>query len=142
MLEWIRTNEVVFWWMAGFSLVSFVAALFIVPWALLQIPADYFAGRRRPRKSWVHRSPVAWILLLALKNMIGAVAVMAGILMLVLPGQGVLTILLGVGLMNFPGKFRLERWVVSRGPTLRFINRLRRRHGRPELVVEGEVKPR
>jgi Putative transmembrane protein (PGPGW) len=75
------------------------------------------------------------------KNLIGGVFVLAGIVMLVLPGQGVLTIMLGIALMNFPGKFQLERWIVSRGPTLWFINRLRRRRGRPALVLEGERKP-
>lgn len=137
MLGWIQTHETIFWWIAGASLVTFISALAIVPWLVIQIPADYFAGKRRPRRSkaW-HRSPFAWLLLRIVKNVIGGVFVMAGIVMLVLPGQGVLMIIIGIGLMNFPGKFRLERWIVSRGPTLRFINHLRRRRGRPDLVLE------
>jgi hypothetical protein len=60
--------------------------------------------------------------------------------MLVLPGQGLLTIILGITLMNFPGKYRLERWLVSRGSTLKLINYLRRRRGKPALVLdEGKV---
>jgi len=142
MLGWIQTHEAASLWIAGASLVTFVATLAIVPWVVVRIPTDYFAGRRRPEKYKISRHPpVARLLLLIVKNVIGGVFVLAGLVMLVLPGQGVLTIILGIALMNFPGKFQLERWIVSRGPTLWFINRLRRRRGRPALVLEGEPKP-
>jgi len=61
---------------------------------------------------------------------------LAGIAMLVLPGQGILAILGGIELMDFPGKYRLERWIVSRPAVLRSVNWLRRRMGRPPLVFE------
>jgi len=61
----------------------------------------------------------------------------AGIIMLVLPGQGIFTILIGIMLLNFPGKYRLERWIVARRPVLRSINWLRRRAGRAPLVPDG-----
>ena len=141
MLGWIQKHETVSLWIAGASLVSFVATLAIVPWLVIRIPADYFAGQRRPETYKIRHHPiVAWLLLLIVKNFIGGVFVLSGIVMLVLPGQGVLTIMLGIALMNFPGKFQLERWIVSRGSTLRFINYLRRKHGRPALVLEGEPK--
>ena len=53
--------------------------------------------------------------------------------MLVLPGQGVLTIVIGLLLMEFPGKTRLERWLVGRPSVLEFVNRMRTRRGRPPL---------
>lgn len=53
--------------------------------------------------------------------------------MLVTPGQGVLMIIAGLVLLEFPGKFRLERWLVTRRHVWRSINWLRRRAGRPEL---------
>ena len=55
--------------------------------------------------------------------------------MLVLPGQGVLTILIGIMFINFPGKYRLERWVVMRAPVLGAINRLRANAGRMPLIT-------
>jgi hypothetical protein len=69
------------------------------------------------------------------KSLLGYVFIAAGVLMLVLPGQGMLTILVGIILVDFPGKYRLERWIVTRRPVLRFINRLRRRAGRAPLVL-------
>jgi len=61
---------------------------------------------------------------------------MAGIVMLVLPGQGILTIVIGLMLSNFPGKYRLERWLVMRPRVLRTINWLRQRSKRNPLLFE------
>lgn len=139
MVGWILAHEMLFFGIAGVSLVVFAGALAAVPWVVVRIPEDYFSGQRRPRMSKMHRDrPVAWLLLQIGKNLAGVAFVLSGIIMLVLPGQGILTILLGIALMNFPGKFRLERWLVTRGSTLRFINHLRRSRGRPELVLEDK----
>jgi len=75
---------------------------------------------------------------MAAKNILGLVLVAAGVVMLFLPGQGLLTIFLGIVLMNFPGKYRLERYIVSRGPVLRGVNWIRRRAGVEELRVDAE----
>ena len=65
------------------------------------------------------------------KNLLGAALVVLGLLMLVTPGQGQVTLLAGLLLMNFPGKYRLERAVVSREGVMRALNWFRRRSGRP-----------
>ena len=139
MVEWIGNNETAVFWIVAASLLVFVATLVIGPWVLLRLPPDYFASRKRPGRSTMHqRSPLLWLLLQMGRNAVGGVFVLAGIVMLVTPGQGVLTIIAGIMLMNFPGKFNIERWVVSRGPILRAINYFRRRRGRPPLVLDGE----
>ena len=69
------------------------------------------------------------------KNVLGAIFVVAGLIMLVLPGQGIFTILIGIMLLDFPGKYRLERWIVARRPVLQSINWLRQRAGRAALVL-------
>lgn len=73
-------------------------------------------------------------LILIAKNLVGLVLLIAGIAMLVLPGQGLLTIAVGLVLIDFPGKFRLERWLATRRPVWRSLNWLRKRAGRPELT--------
>jgi hypothetical protein len=55
--------------------------------------------------------------------------------MLVLPGQGVLTILAGITLLNYPGKRRLELWLVRRPAIHRAIDWIRRRAGRAPLEL-------
>jgi hypothetical protein len=135
MLDSIALNETSIWILAVFSVVSFVGSLMLIPVLVVRIPEDYFAETRRHRwEPWAHEHPVIrWSLLIA-KNLLGYLFIVLGIAMLVLPGQGVLTILIGIMFINFPGKYRLERWVVMREPVLRTINRLRQRAGRPPLA--------
>lgn len=136
LLELIRTHQTISYWLVGFSVVTFVAGLVLVPWLVVRIPADYFAGRRRAAHYRIGPdTPLAW-LLLVIKNLLGGVLVLLGIAMLVLPGQGLLAIMLGIALMNFPGKYRLERWLISLGPTLKLINQLRCRQGQPALILD------
>jgi hypothetical protein len=136
MLDWITIDETTVWYLAAFSIVSFIATLVLVPFLVVRIPEDYFAEKKRHRwEPWAHEHPlIRWSLLIA-KNMLGYVFIILGIAMLVLPGQGILTILIGIMFINFPGKYRLERWAVTRPPVLRAINSLRRNAGRQPLTV-------
>lgn len=119
------------WWATGLSVVAFLAALVGIPWVVARLPHDYFA--REDREVW-RGSPDQPLLALILglaKNGIGAVLVLLGLVMLVTPGQGLLTLLIGLLLVNFPGKYRVERWLVLRPGVLKGLNWLRRRHGEP-----------
>lgn len=134
MPDWIALDETIIFYLAVFSVISFVGTLMLVPVLVVRIPSDYFAEKRRHRwEPWAHEHPlIRWSLLIA-KNVLGYILILLGIAMLVLPGQGVLTILIGIVLINFPGKYRLERWVVMRKPVLKTINRLRERAGHAPL---------
>lgn len=127
------TTEPVFWWTAVGSTCVFVASLVAVPWVIVRLPANYFSHRRRvverPKRG------AAYYLLVVMKNLAGAVFVVMGIAMLVLPGQGILTIVVGVSLVNFPGKYRLERYLVSRRVILKALNWVRQRAGKPHFQV-------
>ncbi len=136
IIEWIQANDVALAWVASVSTLLFLGTLAAVPWLVTRIPHDYFTHRRRLRGPWADRHPALRGLLIAAKNLLGAVFVVVGLAMLVLPGQGVLTILAGVVLLDLPGKYRLERWVVTRPSVLRSVNWLRRRAGRPPLVLD------
>jgi len=71
------------------------------------------------------------------KNVAGLVLVMIGLVMALpgVPGQGVLTMIIGVTLLDFPGKRRLERRLMGRPWVLRNINRLRARFKHPPLEL-------
>ena len=105
---------------------------------LVRLPHDYFAcdpktGDCRPRPRYV-RWP-----LIVLKNLFGLFLILLGILLSFpgVPGQGILTILMGAMLMDFPGKRRVERWLVTRRGVLKTVNRLRARYGRPPFVLDS-----
>jgi hypothetical protein len=118
------------------SIVMFLGALILVPIVAVKIPADYFVRDKGRHHRFATYPQVVRIPLILLANLLGYVFILAGIAMLILPGQGVLTILIGVMLADFPGKFRLERWIVSRGPVLKSLNWVRGKAGKPPLIVD------
>src|SRR5467141_1103911 len=130
----ISLREVMF--AAGLFFATFSLSLAVISFILVKLPSTYFQ-RSHPRKFWVDRHPsIRWAGLIG-KNTLGIVLVLLGILMSIpgVPGQGILTILLGVMLVGFPGKRQLEFKLVSRPRVLETINRLRLRFGKPPLVL-------
>lgn len=118
------------------SIITFVSTLIVVPKLVVRIPSDYFSHRERNRMTCYDQHSVVQGILLVGKNILGYIFIMVGIVMLFIPGQGMLTIVVGIMLLNFPGKYRLERWLVIRRPVLRSINWLRRRSNRDPLILD------
>jgi hypothetical protein len=117
--------------------VSFSISLAIVSIIMVKIPPDYFK-EDRPRELFADKPAALRYLLIAGKNLLGFVLVVLGIIMSVpgVPGQGILTILLGVMLLDFPGRRRLEHKLVSRPQVLNTINKLRHKFDKPKLVLD------
>ena len=132
--QWISENGAILGWLGILSIIMFIATLMIIPVLVARIPADYFLDQKRhvSRTRRVH--PVVYMLWQLGKNITGALLILAGVAMLLLPGQGILTILIGISLTNFPGKFALERRLVSQPSVFKAINWLRDRAGKPPLV--------
>ncbi|MDZ7316635.1 MAG: PGPGW domain-containing protein [candidate division KSB1 bacterium] len=137
LFEFMRAHKVLLLGLMVFSIVAFFGTLASVPLLLIHLPADYFSAKRRKRRN-TKRHPAIRMLLILLKNLIGWVVILAGIAMLVLPGQGILTIIAGLMLINFPGKYGLERRLISRPPVIKAVNELRAKAGKPPLIIESE----
>jgi hypothetical protein len=119
---------------AVISAVAFVGTLIAIPFVLVRLPEDYFDVR--VRRTWMDgHHPALRIVSRVLKNIVGIVFLLAGLSMLVLPGQGVLTILIGLSLVDFPGKQRLEARIIGHPRVLRTVNALREKFGKPPFVV-------
>ena len=135
ILDWIAahpgvTGAVV---IASLGLAVIYAALIFV--AIGRMSPDYFVRDEAATDTWRQRYPaLRWIGLL-IKNVLGVILVLMGLVMLVLPGQGVLTILIGVSLLDFPGKRNLERKIVRTPTVHRAMDAIRRRAGKPPLVL-------
>ncbi len=109
-------------------LISFLGGLAMI----LGLPADYFV---RPRDR-AHRPHGAYRgLLRILRNLAGCLVFVAGVVMALplVPGPGVLFMLIGIGLVDFPGKRALELRLFRQRHVLHSVNRLRARFGRPPL---------
>jgi hypothetical protein len=122
------------WWVLPLTAAVMVASTLLLPWLIIQMPPDYFLqGHRHP----LARRERHWALHVALvlgKNLLGLIMVLAGTAMLALPGQGVLTILAGIMVMDFPGKYRLEGAIIRRRAVLKGLNWIRRRAHKPPLI--------
>jgi hypothetical protein len=117
--------------------VTFAINLLIVSIVLVKIPKTYFK-QDHSQDFMSDRSPALRTVALIGKNLLGVLLVALGIVMSVpgVPGQGILTILLGIMLLDFPGRRRLEQKLVSRPTVFKAINKLRHRFGKPELVLD------
>jgi len=119
----------------AFGIASAVISLLIVGYILARLPADFFVNHAA-RGSQI-RHPVLRACWIICRNGIGYFLIALGAILSIpgVPGQGFLTILMGVMLVDFPGKYRAERWLVTRRVVLAGVNKLRARLGRPPLIV-------
>ena len=134
MLEILLEYKFVFVILAWGSLVLFIVSIAVIPWLITKIPSDYFSNERHPSSYTKTRHPVVWILSV-IKNISGCILIVLGVVMLALPGQGLLTILIGLFLTNFPGKYKLECKLVAMPRVLHSLNWIRAKASKPPLVV-------
>ena len=117
------------------SAIMFVASILSLPFLVSLIPTDYFQSHESYRKRHRYKHPVIRLLILGLKNITGLVLIIAGIIMLVLPGQGLITLTMGLLFINFPGKRKLECKLISNQKILRSINWLRAKRNKEPLLT-------
>jgi hypothetical protein len=117
-----------------FSVVGFVGSLVAIPFILVRLSPHYF-DQRYPRTWMEDHHPVLRLVGHVVKNLVGVVFLLAGFAMLFLPGQGILTMLIGLSLLDFPGKRRLEGKLIGQPSVLRAINSMREKFGKPPLIV-------
>jgi len=127
-------NAALLGWMAAISLATFLISILIIPVLISRLPARYFCLDYRQRRA--ADKNLKTVLISVLKNLLGALLVIAGIIMFFIPGQGILTLIIGLGFMTFPGKYALERKLVSQKTVLKSINWIRNKAG-----VENIVNP-
>jgi len=135
IFDWVGSHKSLLGWLSVASVLMFVGSLTAIPWLVVRIPADYFVQHRHFIDRWQPRHPLLRIAFLALKNLLGIVLVLAGVAMLVLPGQGILTIVVGLIFLDFPGKYALEQFFTRRRAVIRAMNWIRAKANRPPLEI-------
>jgi hypothetical protein len=146
MPEWLSSRLPEGWtgWhlmLATVALAVTMAAIsvVVVAWALARLPADYFVNPEARHRT--DRHPVLRVLVAIGRNLIGYLLIALGVVLSLpgVPGQGILTILMGVMLIDFPGKHRAELWLVTRKSVFAGVNKLRAKLGRPPLLATPEA---
>lgn len=121
----------------GLFLGSLALSFGAIAIVMLKIPANYFSSHYvqdfLPNSSWL----VRWGAVVA-KNIFGVLLIGLGILLSLpgVPGQGILTILLGLIMLDIPGKRPLEARIIKRPAVLGAINSLRSRYNKPPLIMD------
>jgi hypothetical protein len=106
------------------SVVMFLGSLAAVPWLIGRAPRDFFSRDEKAPQSGIS------LPLRLLKNVAGLVLVGAGIAMLLLPGQGILTLIVGLALLDVPGKHALLVRMAKREKVMKALNYFRKKRNR------------
>ncbi|MCE7914080.1 MAG: hypothetical protein DYH15_05195 [Nitrosomonas sp. PRO4] len=132
--QWISIDVLVSLTVA--SVIGFLGSLIAIPWILIRLPSDYF-DLRIPRHWMKDHHPVLRIIGLIIKNMTGLVFLFVGFLMLFLPGQGILTMLIGISLLDFPNKRKLEAKIVGQPTVFNAINKMRHKFNKQPFTLNA-----
>ncbi len=118
-------------------IVSFAFSFLVIGIVLVKIPADYFHSEYKHNFLAGSHPVLRWVMLI-LKNIIGILVILLGLVMTFpgVPGPGVLTILIGLILIDIPGKKRLETLIIKRPTILSAANNLRVKYHKPTLIID------
>lgn len=110
------------------SIVSLLVSFALLPVLVVRMPSHYFVGKQRRRRWTLPR-----VFLYVVRNAFALLLFLAGVAMLVLPGQGFLSILMAIMVSDIPYKYKIERWLVRKPGVLRSLNWIRKKYQRPPL---------
>ena len=127
---WLKAHGLVVGIISGASLVG---SIFLCALVIAYLPCDYFHAKRRVSRI---RRPILWGGLVFVKNLVAVILIIVGIILIPLPGQGVLTVLIGIVISDIPGKRKLERRIIRSPMVLSALNHIRSRFNRPLLVLD------
>ena len=137
IISWSSMNSDLLFLLGSLSIFILIISVFMMVLIISFLPEDYFKSENRNLISSVQNSryPLLKLLVLITKNFFGVLLLLSGILMLVLPGQGILTIITGLVFMDYPGKYKFERKLLRQKGVINSINWIRSRLSKPPLKV-------
>lgn len=135
VIDWARIHQALIGWLSVLSMIMFFGTLLVIPMMVIRIPEDYFLYDREHLRQYRRMHPVIYFLTVVLKNILGIVFILAGIVMLVLPGQGILTILIGLTLISFPRKRALELRFIRQESVHKALDWIRVKAGKSRLRI-------
>ncbi len=122
-------------WGILFSIITIVASYGLIVIGMIKIPADYFSSKYVKEINHDKHFSLRWAAFIV-KNLVGLLLILAGLVMIFTPGPGVPTILLGLVMMDIPGKRPLEAKLIQRPMVLSAVNDLRAKYNKPPLIMD------
>ena len=133
IIDLIDDYKSIIFWLGLLSFLIFIFSLVTIKWLVALIPSDYFVSKKDTK--FKSEYPFIWLISMIIKNIIGYVLIIGGILMLFLPGQGLFTIFIGLMMSNYPGKYYIEKKFIAIPSILKTINWLRKRSNKEPIII-------
>ena len=131
VIEWLRSHELLLALLGAVGIAMLIGSILAIPIIIAWMPEDYFVRisktpvRQRPFRQFLH----------ILKNLLGLILLLSGLLLLLLPGQGILTMVVGLSLIDFPGKHALQIRIVRQPRIRKSIEWIREKvHHKPLIL--------
>ena len=131
---WLIDYSSILMSLGGLSILILLFSIVGMGWFIAQIPENYFIHDKRQARHWNEYSSQARIAIMISKNIFGGIMLIGGLFLLILPGQGLLTMIIGLLLIDYPGKFRLEQKIISIPSVFRGLNWFRTKAKKPNLL--------
>lgn len=119
--------------LAALSLLLVLVSVVLIPRALIRLPEDALTARIPRLRERLRAGGRAAVLAFVGRNLLASLLLLAGLLMLVTPGQGMLTVVAALAVADFPGRRRLVRRLLHNRLLARAVQSLRLRAGAPPL---------
>jgi len=130
LATWLSQNTSILAALAAFSFLLLTTSLLATPWVLARLPANYFSKPPSVKPRSARRLCKSVI-----KTILGGLMILTGLAMMITPGPGLVCLVLGMALCEFPGKHRLLKSVIRRPSVFSTLNWLRRKARKPPFVL-------
>ena len=121
---WLENNSYILFYLGIISVLIFIFSIVGLRLFIIAIPSDYFINKKRV-STLRDNSILLWVFYKIFKNIIGYIFIAIGLLALVLPGQGILMILIGLMMSDYPKKFDLEKKIIKINTVRKGVNWIR-----------------
>ena len=127
---WLTGHSLLLGVMASLSAALLIVTVVAAPWAVSRLPSNYLLQRlERSSKQGIWYSVAS-----VSRALLGFLVTLLGLVMLITPGPGVIMLLLGISIAEFPGRNRLLIYLATRPNVLSSLNWMRKRHGKPPFI--------
>ena len=130
--DWVSQNKMLIQWISIVSIISFFGSIIIIPKIIINLSSDFFINGKNPRMD--DQNLLIRIVFSLIKNALGFLLFLCVIIMLFIPGQGLLTMFLGLVLMDIPGKHRLQLYFLRLRAVQKSLNWIRNKNGAPPFI--------
>ena len=135
LLQFMETHNELIIWVSSISFALFVGTLISIPFIIVKLPSDYFIKDKNLARRFCQDKPLLGVIIIGFKNIFGLIFLLMGFIMLFIPGQGILTMLIGYSMLDFVSMRGPVYKIVRRPSVYQFINRIREKKDKEPIEL-------